>query len=193
MSAMSRGPYDRGVIKEISSTMKLAIVTGSLAPYTSRLYSAFAEQYGVDITVMQCATVEPGRNWRLPAQQRFRLMSLPGFRRHRSDVSHVYLNPAVIAELRRLKPDRILIDSFSPTMMLAALYGMVTRTPFVLGIEGARDIDPGERSLPHAMARRFLARWAAFGSCTSEAAREMMASWGLPRERTAIVPHAGSW
>ena len=173
--------------------MKLAIVTGSLAPYASRLYSAFAEQYGVDITVMQCATGEPGRRWQLPADQRFRLISLPGFRHHRSDVSHIYFNPAVVRELARLKPDRILIDSFSPTMVLATLYGLATRTPYVLGIEGGRDIDPGETSWPHAIARRILARWADFGSCTSEAAREMMVSWGLPRERTAFVPHAGSW
>jgi glycosyltransferase involved in cell wall biosynthesis len=173
--------------------MKLAIVTGSLAPYASRLYSAFAERYGVDITVMQCALAEPGRRWQLPESRRFRLISLPGFRHHRSDVSHVYFHPAVIRELARLKPDRILIDSFSPTMILATLYGMATRTPYVLGLEGSREIDPGERSLPHALARRFFARRANSGSCTSEAAREMMVSWGLQRERTAIVPHAGSW
>jgi glycosyltransferase involved in cell wall biosynthesis len=125
--------------------------------------------------------------------QRFRLISLPGLRHHRSDVSHIYFNPAVIRELARLKPDRILIDSFSPTMVLAALYGIATRTAYVLGIEGGRDVDPGETSWPHAIARRSLARWADFGSCTSEAAREMMVAWGLPRERTAIVPHAGSW
>jgi len=173
--------------------MKLAIVTGSLAPYASRLYSAFAERHGVDITVMQCTGAEPGREWQLPADRRFRLISLPGFRRHLSDVSHIYFNPAVIRELGRLKPDRILIDSFSPTQVLAALYGIATRTPYVLGVEGSRDIDPGETSLPHAIARRLLARRADFGSCTSEAAREMMVSWGLPAERTGIVPHAGSW
>jgi glycosyltransferase involved in cell wall biosynthesis len=173
--------------------MKLAIVTGSLAPYASRLYSAFAEQHGVDVTVMQCALAEPGRQWQLPESRRFRLISLPGFRHHRSDVSHIYLHPAVVRELARLKADRILIDSFSPTMILAALYAIATRTPYVLGLEGSRDIDPGERSLPHALARRFFARRADSGSCTSEAAREMMVSWGLARERTAIVPHAGSW
>jgi glycosyltransferase involved in cell wall biosynthesis len=183
----------RGRVQVNRSAMKIAIITGSLAPYMSRFYSAFAERYGVDITVLQCATAEPGRQWRLPETRRFRLISLPGIRRHRSDVSHIYFNPAVIRELARLKPDRILIDSFSPTMILAALYGIATRTAYVLGLEGDRDIDPGERSLPHALARRFFARWAYSGSCTSEAAREMMISWGLPRERTAIVPHAGSW
>jgi glycosyltransferase involved in cell wall biosynthesis len=173
--------------------MKIAIVTGSLAPYASRLYSAFAERCGVDVTVMQCAVVEPGRQWQLPVEPRFRLISLPGFRRHRSDVSHIYFNPSVIRELARLKPDRIVIDSFSPTMILAALYGISTGTPYVLAIEGSRDIDPGETSRPHAKARRFFAMRADAGSCTSYAAREMMVSWGLTRERTAIVPHAGSW
>lgn len=173
--------------------MKIAIVTGSLAPYASRVYTRLTQNGDLDLSVFQCAKVEPGRQWKMPEAQSFRVVSLPGLRKHRSDISHVYVNPAIVVQLARKRPDVIIVDSFSPTMIMAAVYAIVTRTPFGLAIEGARDLDPGEHSWPHAFARRFLAKRASFGICTSEGARDMMKHWGLPRERTVLAPHAGSW
>lgn len=173
--------------------MSIALVTGSLAPYASRLYANFARRSGVPLEIFQCARVEPGRLWKLPEANDFKLTSLPGVRIHRSDVSHVYINPSILLELGRLKPEFVILSGFSPTMLLAAAYAMLARVPFALQIEGDRDIDPGETSWIHAVVRRWLAKRAALGICTSEAARDMKQSWGLARENTVLVPHVGTW
>lgn len=173
--------------------MRIAMVTGCLAPYASRLYSRFARQTDVDLRIFQCARVEPGRQWKMPEALNFRLISLPGLRFHRSDVSHIYFNPRILLELYRMRPELVILDSFSPTMLLAAAFAIVMRVPFALAIEGGREIDPGETSWIHAFVRRTLARRATLGICTSESARDMMASWGLERASTVLVPHVGTW
>jgi glycosyltransferase involved in cell wall biosynthesis len=116
-----------------------------------------------------------------------------GFGYHKSDVSHIYVNPGVLPQLARLDPDCVIIDSFSPTMLTAGLYAVAAGKSLGLAVEGARDMDPGETSWLHARARRLLAPRARFGICTSLAAREMMEHWGLARGRGVLVPHFGSW
>lgn len=173
--------------------MPIALVTGCLAPYASRLYSHFARQSDIALQIFQCARIEPGRQWKMPEASNFQLTSLPGFRFHRSDVSHIYVNPHILMSLVRLKPEIIILDSFSPTMVMAACYAIAARVPFALAIEGSRELDPGETSRLHAMLRKTLAKHATFGICTSESARDMMESWGLERARTVLVPHVGTW
>jgi hypothetical protein len=164
--------------------MSIVIITGSIAPYTHRLYEAYAQASGEGLTVLACAAIEPHRAWQVPEPEYYKLEVLPGWRRHASYTSHVYLNPAVIPALRRLKPDTIILSgSFSPTMALGSVYARATKTPYGIAIDGALATDPGETSLPHAMMRRLLVPSAKFGICASEASVDLLARWGLPRDR----------
>jgi len=173
--------------------MKIVLVTGSLAPYNARLYDAFGKTTNNALHILQCAKIEPGRKWSVPESKNFSLTSLSGIRLHRSDISHVYFNPGVLAALARLRPDAIIIDGLSPTMIAAAMYGMATNTPYGLAFDGAREFDPGETSWPHARVRQFLGPRASFGLARGEGAREMIEHWGLPKGRAAFVPHTGTW
>ena len=173
--------------------MTIAIVTGSVAPYTNRLYDAYARLHNADLHVLQCEKVERGRQWSIPEPQHYKASSLTGFGIHTSDISHIYFNPGIIWALARLRPDTVIIQSFSPTMIVAALHASATGISLGLAIEGARDVDPGETSWSHAQARRLLASRATFGTCSSHGAQEMMAHWGLAPGTGIYVPHFGSW
>ena len=173
--------------------MTIAIVLGSNAPYCNRLFDAYAQRHGADLHVFQCAAREPSRQWRPPEARHYRLITLPGLRHHKSDISHVYFNPRIVSELNRLKPDTVVMGSFSPTMIMAGLYAVAAGSSLGLFIEGTRELDPGERSAPHALARRFFARRASFGICTSQGSVDMKEHWGLRKGAGVLVPHFGSW
>jgi glycosyltransferase involved in cell wall biosynthesis len=173
--------------------MSITLVTGALAPYTQRLYDAFAASTGVDLTVLVCETVEPQRQWVLPKPAHFKVEVLPGLRRHVSYTRHIYFNPSVIPALRRLKPATLIVEDFSPTMVIAALYARAASIPYGLKTDGHRGIDPGETSRIHKAMRRVLVPHARFGICASEDSVAFLEHWGLARGRGIVVPIVTPW
>jgi glycosyltransferase involved in cell wall biosynthesis len=118
---------------------------------------------------------------------------LSGLRKHVSYTRHIYLNPSVVSALRRLKPSVILIEDFSPTMAVAALYARAVGLPYGLKTDGHRGIDPGETSRVHRAMRRLLVPHAAFGVCASEDSVAFLGHWGLHKDRAHIVPIVTAW
>jgi glycosyltransferase involved in cell wall biosynthesis len=173
--------------------MSIVIVTGALAPYTQRLYDAYAAAHSAKLTVLVCENVEPQRQWVLPAPTHFAVEVLSGLRRHVSYTRHIYLNPSAVPALRRLKPRVLLIEDFSPTMAVAAIYARVARIPYGLKTDGHRGIDPGETSRVHQAMRRFLVPQARFGVCASEDSVAFLEHWGLPIGCAHIVPIVTAW
>src|SRR5690348_5116534 len=103
--------------------MSIAIVTGSIAPYTNRLYDAFALSNKEDVFVFACEERMAGRAWEIPPPEHYSLATLPGFAAAHRYGSGLYFNPSVIGALARLKPEVVIIAGhFSPTMLLAAMY-----------------------------------------------------------------------
>lgn len=173
--------------------MKAAIITGNVAPYANRLYEACARDHGIDLHVFECASKEPSREWVRADVENYKRTTLSGLRIQKSDIKNIYFNPSVIPSLWRSHPDVIILSGFSPTMMLAGLYALATRTPLGLDIDGSRELDPGDRSFIHGAVRRFLAKRASFATCSSDATREMKEHWGLKPGASSMVPHMGSW
>ncbi len=174
--------------------MSIAIVTGSIAPYTNRLYDAFAAQTGEALHVYTCIDIEPERHWTLPVATHYQLTRLPGLRVHNSDTSHIFVNPSVVTALQRQKPEMIIVAGhFSPTMMLAAAYARATGRPYGIATDGSRMTDPGENSRPHAAVRRMLIPQATFGIGASEASVDMLTHWGLADQRCIVMPIVSGW
>jgi glycosyltransferase involved in cell wall biosynthesis len=173
--------------------MSIVLVTGVLAPYTQRLYESFAETHGADMTVLVCETLEPQRQWVLPQPKHIKVLVLPGLRRHVSYTRHVYFNPSVVTALMRLKPSVLIVEDFSPTMALAALYARATGTPYGIKTDGHRGIDPGETSRVHRAMRRLLVPRARFGICASQDSVALLEHWGLEHGRGRIVPIVVPW
>lgn len=173
--------------------MSIAIVTGSLTPYSSRVYDAFAGRHGETLHVFTCAGIEPHRAWSIPPPSHFHHTVLPGLRWHRDYVSHLYLNPAVIPRLVRLRPEVIAVAAFSPTMALAVQFARATRTPFGIATDGTLATDPGEQSAPHRLMRRAMVPGASFGICASQASVALLERWGLQTGRGVVVPIVSAW
>ncbi|MFV0297133.1 MAG: glycosyltransferase [Hyphomicrobiaceae bacterium] len=173
--------------------MTIAIVVGSLAPYTSRVYDAYVERHDTPLHVYGCAAVEPHRQWRIPPPKHMTYSVLPGLRWHRSDASHLYVNPAILSELRRLKPEMIMIGAFSPTMLGAVAYARMARVPYGIATDGTLNTDPGLSSKPHALMRRLMVPGARFGAGGSPASVELLEYWGLKEGLGVTVPVIPSW
>ena len=173
--------------------MSIVVVTGTLTPYNRRLYDAFADLSREELHVLACNSNEPHRDWVVERPQHFELHILPGFRRHISDIRHIYVNPSVITRLRKVRPDIIAVADFSPTMGLATVYARTTGTPYGIATDGGLATDPGERSRPHRLMRQMMVPNARFGICASEASVRLLSRWGLKPELATVVPLVPPW
>jgi glycosyltransferase involved in cell wall biosynthesis len=173
--------------------MSLAIVTGSLTPYTMRAYDEFARRCGEDLHVFTCARIEPHRAWQIPEANHFKHVVLSGFRWHRHDVSHFYANPSIVPRLARLKPETMAVAAFSPTMALAVAYARATGMPYGIATDGTLETDPGEQSRPHRLMRQMMVPGAHYGICASEASVALLERWGLRKGCGVVVPIVSAW
>ena len=109
-----------------NNSMSLVILTNIPTPYRTAFFNALAEaasRAGKRFHVLYCAKTEPGRHWPYePEKMRHAHTVLPGFRLPLKGI-HAHLNPGVLAELNRLKPDTLIIAGSwnTPTMLLASL------------------------------------------------------------------------
>ena len=106
--------------------MSLVVLTNIPTPYRTAFFDALAEaaaQAGRRCHVLYCAKTEPGRHWPYdPSRMKHAHTVLRGFHPSLAGV-HAHLNPGVLAELNRLKPDTLLIAGAwnTPTMLVAGL------------------------------------------------------------------------
>ncbi len=104
----------------------LTVLTNIPTPYRTAFFDALAaeaDKLGLRFHVLYCAKTEPGRHWPYePEKMKHAHTVLRGF--HPSFAGlHAHLNPGVLAELNRLKPDTLLIAGAwnTPTMLIAGL------------------------------------------------------------------------
>ena len=173
--------------------MLIAIVLGSLAPYTARVYDAYAARHRVDLHVFSCAAIEPHRRWRIDPPKNYSYSVLPGMRWHLNDVSHFYVNPGIFRHLARIRPELVTIAGFSPTMLAATLYARTMGIGYGIATDGTLQTDPGELSMAHALMRRSIVPGARFGICCSEASIRLLERWGLKAGRGVEVPLVSAW
>jgi glycosyltransferase involved in cell wall biosynthesis len=157
------------------------------------LFEAFVELTGEELQVYSCIDNEPHRSWAIGKPRNFTLKILPGYRKHISDISHIYVNPSIVFELMRLKPNVVVAAGFSPTMLLAWGYARVRRIPFGISTDGVPSIDPGERSRPHRWMRKLMVPTASLGICASDESVDLLARWGLDRSLSTVTPLVPPW
>ncbi len=180
------GPTSRAPIR-------VAIITGAIAPYTNRLFDSAASQLDVEIEVLACEAIEPQRKWLLPKPEHYTLTHLPGLRYHVSYTSHIYFNPAVIGRLRRSRPDIVVLDGFFPTVLLAALWAFRARVPVAVMTDGSRETDPGSRSRIHRLMREIIVPRATIGLGASDDSLALLELYGLRPDRGVVLPINSAW
>ncbi|CAO4177225.1 Glycosyltransferase family 4 protein [Methylorubrum populi] len=175
----------------------VVVVTGALAPYTHVLYECLAErlrdEFGRALHVLSCTPRESARQWVMPPPRLYRHAVLPGLRWHRSSVRNLYLNPAVVARLASLDPAAVVLNDFSPTMLLAAGAARLRRIPLLIRTDGVPETDPGRHSAPHRLLRRAIVAASSFGIGPSEGSRDLLARYGLPSPKFFLSPLFPAW
>lgn len=175
----------------------IVVVTGALAPYTHVLYEHLAERLagrdGRALHVLSCTPRESARQWVMPPPRLYRHAVLPGLRWHRSSIRNLYVNPAVVPRLAALHPAAVVLNDFSPTMLLAAGAARLRRIPTLIRTDGVPETDPGERSAPHRWLRRAIVAGASAGIGPSEGSGAVLARYGLPARNFVLSPLFPAW
>ena len=171
----------------------VVVVTGALAPYTHVLYERLAERLDRPLHVLSCTPRESARQWVVEAPRLFRHAVLPGLRWHRDAVRNLYVNPAVVTRLAALRPAALVLNDFSPTMLMAAGYARAARIPYLIRTDGVPETDPGQRSLPHRWLRRAIVSGARAGIGPSAGSARLLALYGIAPERFAASPLFPAW
>ena len=166
--------------------MSLVVLTNIPTPYRTSFFDALAEAAacaGKRFHVLYCAKTEPGRHWPYePAKMKHAHTVLRGFHPSLTGV-HTHLNPGVLAELNRLKPDTLLIAGSwnTPTMLTAGLNIYTPSPRRFFWSEGHADAAL-HKSGPIAMLRRRTYRtFDGFAVPNSKSAEWAIAQVGSPR------------
>lgn len=171
----------------------VVIVTGALAPYTHVLYERLAERLDRPLHVLSCTKRESARQWVVEAPRLFRHEVLPGLRWHRDAVRNLYVNPAVVTRLAALRPAALVLNDFSPTMLMAAGFARLRRIPYLIRTDGVPETDPGQRSAPHRWLRRAIVAGARAGIGPSLGSARLLALYGVAPDRFATSPLFPAW
>jgi glycosyltransferase involved in cell wall biosynthesis len=171
-------------------TGRVVIFNNMLTPYTTRLFNALVDG-GMDLKIVSASTTEPNRHWGKNPNHRFEWLVLPGLQIQLAPQRFAYINRGIISTLNRLKPDLLVINGFYPSMLVAVLWAMFTRTRIALLIDGWAHTMPG--SVYHRLIRPFIiSRLDAVIVCGTKG-RDYFLSQHFPADRIHIVPLVPAW
>ncbi len=166
-----------------SDELKATVVAEVPSPHRNVFFDAVARLGEVDLEVLFCRRVMPGRAWSGEG---------PQFARHRflrkASVRGVPTNPTLVPELLA-SPERLpfLIGYHLPATLSAGLALGALRRPWVFWTD---TLPPASRDDPlyrRATRRWFLAR-STLCLTTGEAGRAALLGHGVSRERTQVLP-----
>lgn len=171
----------------------VVVVTGALAPYTHLLYERLAQRLDRPLHVLSCTPRETARQWVIEAPQHFRHEVLSGLRWHRDAIRNTYLNLAVVPRLAALRPAALVLNDFSPTMLVAALVARSRHIPYAIRTDGVIETDPGGRSAPHRLLRNVIVSGASFGIGPSIGSAQLLGRYGLDPQNFVLSPLFPAW
>lgn len=161
-----------------------------VTPYTNRLFNGAAEA-GLKLTVVSAAETEPNRAWGALAEKRYDHVVLPGRRVQLGPGRFAHFNSGIFRTLNALKPRLLVINGFYPTMLVAALWAMLTHTRMVLSIDGWAETMPN--SIYHRLVRPFVLRHVERVIVPGRKGREYFRGQGIGYDRIATVPLVPAW
>ena len=179
---------------------RLVVLNNEILPYRIPLFRALADDPQFDLHVLYCARRGWDRSWSLPHESlTFDHTVVPGFsiRVRKPDYSErrtIYINPALMLTLARLRPEVIVGYEYSAPALTALLYARLRGARYIVWTEGTthseRHITWGQK-----LTRRLIIPRAQAYLATSLAACENLARLGAAPERIVEAPqcHDVTW
>lgn len=168
----------------------VAFFNNIVTPYTNRLFNTAVEA-GVKLTVVSAAKDEPNRAWGAVTRNGYEHIVLRGYRVRLGAGRFAYFNRGVFRTLNLLRPRLLVINGLYPTMLVAALWAMLTRTRLMLSIDGWAETMPD--SMYHRVVRPFVLRHCARVITPGLKGRDYFRAQGIGYDRIARVPLVPAW
>jgi glycosyltransferase involved in cell wall biosynthesis len=178
------------VSSSIRGRRKLTILTNILAPYRVPIFERLTERF--EVTVLYSGREGNRDKWRglEHAVHGFSVKRSKGFtftwtKRDGStvlDTRYLHVNPGLVADLLRLRPDAIITDEMGFRTLVALTYGQFFRRPVWVWWGGTRHTERGIGFVKRLFRRRLarhVPRWFSYGVTSTE----YLASLGVQRER----------
>ncbi|MDX6537407.1 MAG: hypothetical protein QOD37_1748, partial [Gaiellales bacterium] len=149
----------------------------------------------IQVEVLFCSAEQPDRPWDIgDALHGVRHAYLPGFSPRfggRKNTFVYEINPTILRELHRRRPDVLVIGGYAVFAEQAAIaYARLTRTPYLLHSESTllADRSPLKRAVKRTVVGRIV-RGAAGGLAVGSNAARYLTSYGLDSSRIRIFPN----
>ena len=170
-------------------------------PYRVPLFRELAKADGIDLTVIFCAPVEPGRTWPVPEQFPFKTVFLPS----RSIVRYRYRNlygerntirypVGLFGTLKRINPDVVVGYEFRLECIVAFLFSVLHRRGYVVWSDTTARFNARMGSARKVIRRLVLSVSRALIGSSSDTIDHFRNSFDYPPERTflsILSAHAG--
>ncbi|MFN2298692.1 MAG: glycosyltransferase [Anaerolineales bacterium] len=179
---------------------RVVFLNNEILPYRIPLFQALHERADLESYVLFSTRRSSERKWRIvPGELGFPHRILPGIclhppKAHLSEKRSIYINPTLIAELARLRPDVVVAYEFSVPSMTALLYARITGRPLLIWSE-CTGITDRHLTRDQRWARRVLIPRAQGFFGTSLMACRNLFALGAPPERVTEAPqvHQVKW
>lgn len=166
--------------------MKVLLLCSAPTPYKNPLFEGLARRPGIDMFVCFCVWKSGTRPWDLGELEGVRYETLKGLHVPRGKGNYIRINPSILSRLRREAPDVVVIAGYNhPTMLLAILYCVLTRTPFVMQGETWKAQTGWKAALKEKFLHPLLFKAGAF-LATGSLARDYWVSQGYPEEQIRV-------
>ncbi len=165
-------------------TLRATVVADVPSPHQNVFFDAVARLGEVDLEVLFCRRVMPGRAWSGEGPKVARHRFLP-----ESSVGGVPLNPTLLPALLA-HPSRLplLIGYYLPALLGAGLALAALRRPWIFWTDTLPAPREGAPSLPGRLARRLFLDSATLCLSTGEAGRAALLAQGVPARRAQVLP-----
>ncbi len=164
----------------------LVVITNIPTPYRTAFFNAVAEESSrraIGFKVLYCAKTEPGRHWPYEPEKMLHAHEiLRGFHPSLTGI-HAHLNPGVLAEIHRFKPDTLLVAGSwnTPTMLLAGLNVLSLPCRRIFWSEGHADAALHQAGPIAWLRRRVYRRYDGFAVPNARSGEWALAQAGEPK------------
>lgn len=174
---------------------RVVVLSEIPTPYRLPLYEILAARPELELDVLFCSRAQPDRPWNLDAELAnvpHRFLPGAGLRFGGRRNTFVYeVNPTVVRELSRRKPDVLVIGGYAVFAEQAAIaYARARRVPYVLHTESQllQQRSAMKRTLKRVVLPQVVGN-AAAGLAVGSAAARYLEHYGLPHDRIRIFPN----
>ena len=169
---------------------RVVIFNNMITPYTNRLFNELAGR-GLDLAVLSCTRQEANRSWANTLFPSYSHRVLPGWEVALSESRFAHVNFGIWRQLRKLQPDLLLINGIYPSMLIAALWALLSGTKLGLISDGWRHTMP--QSVFHRVIRPMvLSRCEAIVACGRKGV-EYFVEERISPQRVFEVPLVPVW